>query len=218
MTIYDLRFSPKRLASGLLVTLLLITGCTERVVVEDKFDGRSPLVWKLESDEQGQTAIQDGQLTFSIPAAGVARYVAAEGLIVGDFVAQVEVMQLAGSKNSGYGMVFRMQDVLSTTPQFYRFDITGNGRFMVEKRTAENGWERLTDGWQDTTLLLTGFDNRNLLKVEAQGSDLGFFINGFEVFSVNDSTYSSGGFGLDAGTFDQGGLVVAFDNFSLETR
>ncbi|MFK7805290.1 MAG: hypothetical protein AB8G95_26900, partial [Anaerolineae bacterium] len=63
-----------------------------------------------------------------------------------------------------------------------------------------------------------GFDNRNLLKVEAQGSDLGFFINGFEVFSVNDSTYSSGGFGLDAGTFDQGGLVVAFDNFSVETR
>lgn len=206
------------ITTGLLIIALLETSCAERVIVEDKFDGASPLVWKLESDEQGQTAIQDGQLTFSIPAAGVARYVAAEGLVAENFVAQVEVMQLSGSTNSGYGMVVRVQDVAEIAPQFYRFDITGNGRFMVERRMAANGWERLTNGWQDTTLLLTGHNNRNLLKVEAEGSDLGFFINGFEVFSVADSTYSSGGFGLDAGTFDQGGLVVAFDNFSLETR
>lgn len=202
------------LITGLLITVLFITGCTERVTLVDKFDGSSTINWILESDEQGQTAIQDGRMIFTIPASGVARYVAAEGLIVGNFVAEVEVLQLEGSTNSSYGMIFRQQDA----SQFYRFDVTGNGRFMVERRTAGGSWERLTDGWQDTTLLLTGYNTRNLLKIEAQGSQLGFSINGFEVFSVSDSTFSSGGIALDAGTFDQGGLVVAFDNFSVETR
>lgn len=229
----DLRFSSKRSLFGrqtsghwslptchfLLVTFLLVTGCAERVTVVDKFDGNSTLTWVLESDEQGQTTIQDGKLAFSIPASGVARYVAADGLIAADFVAEVEVMQISGSMNSGYGMLFRIQETgLQPAAQFYRFNVTGNGLFMVERRTATAGWERLTDEWQETTLLLTGYNNRNLLKVEAQGSDLGFFINGFEVFSIADSTFSSGGFGLDAGTFDQGGLVVEFDNFSIETR
>ena len=199
---------------GLLVLTLLTIGCAERVTLEDKFDGSSTINWVLESDEQGQTAIQDGQLIFTLPASGVARYVAADGLIVGNFVAEVEVLQLDGSTNSSYGIIFRQQDA----NQFYRFDVTGNGRFVVERRTAGGGWQRLTDGWQDTTLLLTGYNTRNLLKVEAQGSQLGFSINGFEVFSVNDPTFSSGGIALDAGTFDQGGLVVAFDNFSVETR
>jgi hypothetical protein len=198
----------------LVLAFFVLAGCTERVTLVDKFDGRSSLTWLLESDENGQTSIQDEQLTFSIPASGVARYAAVENMIIGDFVAEVEVMQISGSINSGYGMVFRIQD----SNQFYRFDITGNGRFMVEKRTAAGGWERLTDEWQETSLLLTGYQNRNLLKIEANGGNLGFSINGFEVFSIDDSTFSSGGFGLNAGTFDQGGLVVAFDNFSLETR
>ena len=200
----------------LAVTLMLIlfAGCAERVTLVDKFDGNSTLNWVLESDELGQTVIDSGQLKFTIPAAGVARYSTAEGVIGGNFVAEVETIQLAGSTNAGYGMLFRMNG----SDQFYRFNITGNGYYMVEKRVAGGEWVRLTNDWQETTLLLTGLNNRNFIAVEARGSNLGFSINGFEVFSTTDSDFSSGGIALNAGTFDQGGLVVAFDNFSLETR
>lgn len=154
MTIYHL-CSPKQLVTNhwplitsylLLIASLLFTSCAERVTIVDKFDGNSTLTWVLESDELGQTVIQDGNLVFSIPAAEVARYVAADGLIVGNFVAEVEVMQIDGSTNSGYGMLFRIQETgIEAAKQFYRFNITGNGRFMVERRTAERGWERLTN-------------------------------------------------------------------------
>ena len=199
---------------GLFAFCLLLLGCGERIIIVDKFDGNSSIQWLLESDELGQTGIQNGELVFSIPAAGVARYATAQGIIAGNFIAEVEVIQRGGSTNSGYGMLIRVQD----NQQFYRFDVTGNGYYMVEKRSAGGGVERLSQDWQQTSLLLTGTDVRNLLKVEARGSTLTFFINGFEVFEISDPAFSSGGIALDAGTFDQGGLIVAFDNFSLETR
>ncbi len=198
----------------LLGCVFLLLGCAERITVEDKFDGGSSINWLLESDELGQTLIDGGQMLFVIPEPGIARYATAEGVVGGNFVAEVETIQLDGSTNSGYGLLFRMQD----PGQFYRFNITGNGYYLVEKRTADGGWERLTNDWQETTLLLTGHNNRNLIKVEARGTNLGFSINGFEVFSINDPAFSSGAIALNAGTFDQGGLIVAFDNFVLETR
>ncbi len=215
MTILDLRFRFRAvLAVVLLATSLLLLGCGERVTYVDKFDGNSTITWILEADELGRAQLEGGQLQFNIPGAGVARYARADGVTVGNFVAEVEVTQQAGSTNAGYGMLFRLQD----TESFYRFNVTGNGYYMVEKRTAGGDWLRLTNDWQQTSLLLTGLNNRNLLKVEARGANLGFSINGFEVFSIDDNTYASGGIALNAGTFDQGGLVVAFDNFTLETR
>ncbi len=215
MTILDLRFRSQAVrVFVVLATSVLLFGCGERVTYIDKFDGNSTISWILEADELGSTQYEGGQLQFNIPAAGVARYARAEGLVADNFVAEVEVTQLAGSTNAGYGLLFRLQD----TESFYRFNITGNGYYMVEKRSAGGNWVRLTNDWQQTSLLLTGLNNRNLLRVEARGTSLGFSINGFEVFSINDGDYVSGGIALNAGTFDQGGLVVAFDNFSLETR
>lgn len=215
MTIFDLRFRFHVVCVFLLLAVsLLLLGCRERITYVDKFDGNSTISWILEADEMGSTQYEGGQLQFSIPAAGVARYARAEGLDASNFVTEVEVTQLAGSTNAGYGLLFRLQD----TESFYRFNITGNGYYMVEKRSAGGNWVRLTNDWQQTSLLLTGLNNRNLLKVEARDTSLSFAINGFEVFSINDGEYASGGIALNAGTFDQGGLVVAFDNFSLETR
>ena len=53
----------------------------------------------------------------------------------------------------------------------------------------------------------------NHLRADCAGDSLTFYVNGFKVASVQDSTLKAGGVGLLAGTFDQPGVDVIFDNF-----
>lgn len=53
----------------------------------------------------------------------------------------------------------------------------------------------------------------NHLRADCAGDRLTFYINGFEAASVQDARLASGDVGLLAGTFDQPGVDVIFDNF-----
>ena len=100
--------------------------------------------------------------------------------------------------------------------QFYRYAITGNGQFLIERHEGEGAWTRLSDDWQDAAVLQTGLNMTNRLAVQAAGGQLTFYINGEEVAQVAEGQLIQGKVALAAGTFSQSGLQVAFDNVAIK--
>jgi len=99
--------------------------------------------------------------------------------------------------------------------QFYRFDITGNGLFIVERHNGDGTWTRLVQEWTPASALNQGLNVTNRLRVLASGQSLTFYANDVLLTQVNDATYADGLIGLDAGTFGGSNLQVAFDNLTI---
>jgi hypothetical protein len=180
----------------------------EDVLYADDFAPATAGPWQLEGDDRGQALLQEERLVIEVNDANTVQYSALAEQSFTNFALEVDATLLAGSTDSTYGMLFRM----SAPDQFYRFDITGNGLFAVERYDEGGGWTRLTDDWQESGLLQQGVNATNRLGVLAVGGTFSFYANGQLLVQLADGRYSGGAIGLDAGTFGQSGLRVAFDN------
>lgn len=207
----------------LLLTLgLIVAACQESaarggeegVLYQDSFGPDSRDRWELEGDQQGRTTLVNDQLLIEVDGTDVVQYATLAADRFDDFVLQVDVTQLAGSPRSTYGVLFRMQE----EGGFYRFAISPSGYFIVELRQPGGRRTVLTDGWTEAGSVNGGLNQLNRLQVTTSGSSLAFFINGVFLAEVSESTLGQGRIALDAGTFGQGGLRVAFDDLIIRER
>lgn len=167
--------------------------------------------WLLEQDESGSTAIVNEQLAITVAAPNTIQFATLEDKTFSDFALEVDVAQRSGPPESSFGILFRMQD----NQQFYRYDITGNGLFMIERHNSDGSWTRLVPDWTLSPALNQGLNVTNQLEVLATGSSLTFYANGVLLTQLNDTAFSSGTIGFDAGTFGGGNLQVTFDNLGI---
>ncbi|MFW6042188.1 MAG: family 16 glycoside hydrolase [Chloroflexota bacterium] len=181
------------------------------VIFADEFNEGESGPWHLEADETSQATIADGQLLVAVNAPSNVHYVTLTEPSFSDFVLQVDATQLAGSPASSYGILARM----AGEQQFYRFEVTGNGEYLVERHDGPESYERLTDGWESSSALQTDVGTTNRLVVVAAGNSLSFYANEELLTQVSDGNYQAGTIALDAGTFGQGDLQVAFDNVRI---
>lgn len=203
---------------GLLGLLITITACgpsggsanldAPDVLFHDEFTAGSSGSWLLEGDELGQTAVINDTLHIEVNAANTLQYATLTDPLFDDFILDVDATILAGSPDSTYGILFRMQG----NQQFYRFEILGTGKFMLEKRNADGTWTRLLNDWTAHEAILTGLNNTNHLRVEANGPNIAIYANDQLLYRAVDTAYTVGTIGLDAGTFGQPGVQVVFDN------
>lgn len=180
----------------------------ENVLFQDDFSDPLRGDWHLEGDEQGQAEIVDGQLTVRVQAPATAQYVTLDGQVFADFLLDVDATQVSGQRGASYGILVRM----AAPGQFYRFEVTSDGEYVVERHDGAGSWDRLTDGWQSSSAILRGINETNQLRVAATGSTLSFYANETLLVQVIDATYERGAVALDAGTFNQNETQVTFDN------
>lgn len=164
--------------------------------------------WLVEGDELGQTAVINDQMRIEVNVPNTIQFTTLMDPVFGDFAAQVDAAIVAGSLDSTYGILFRMQN----EEQFYRFAVMGSGKFIVERRDAGGAWTRLVEDWQEAPAVDTGLNVSNRLRVEARGPNIAVFANDQLLARVVDTTYAVGTLGLEAGAFGQPGLQVIFDN------
>ena len=164
--------------------------------------------WLLESDESGSTTIIPEQLLIEVNEPQLVQYATLTEPAMSDFFLEVEGQILSGSPQSSYGVLFRMQN----PQQFYRFEITGDGTYILERHDAGGSRALFMGDWRDAASINQGLNVVNRLGVEAQGSKISLLVNDVLLEQITDDTYSSGYIGLDAGTFDNSPLRVAFDN------
>ena len=208
----------KKHIAGFILLLLLaacggngLPGADQNLLFAESFAPGETGDWLIEGDAAGQTTLLNENLVIEIAEPNVMQFstLATPGFT--NFVLEVDARQLKGDLQSSYGVLFRMQN----PNQFYRFDVTGNGMFMLERRNGDGSWTRFLEDWQESTAIRQGYNEVNRLKVEAVGPSISVFANDVLLMQASDNAYTSGTIALDAGTFMQPGLQVAFDNLAV---
>lgn len=212
-------FTLRRFMVLWLLLLVALSACAEEgaapltneegVLFFDQFTPGQTGDWLLEGDERGRASVADGRLLLEVDEPNTVQYATLAERRFTNFDLQVEATQLAGSADSTYGVLFGLDDSGET---FFRFEVTGNGLFVVERRAADGSWERFTDEWEASPALQQGADATNRLRVLVAVPTFSFYANDTLLTQVVDARYQGGNVGLDAGTFGQPGLRVAFDN------
>ena len=111
------------------------------------------------------------------------------------FMLQVTA-QTAGAVDTGYGLIFQVQD----DSHFYAFRVSGDGYFLVEKAAGEN-LETLVDWTVADSLDLTEEALNTLAVVGADGV-YGLYVNGVQVGEFADDSYGAGSAGYMVENFD----------------
>ncbi len=157
-----------------------------------------------------------------------------------DFDLTVQASPRGGPLNNGYGIIFRLKSKGNTSPaddDYYLFLVSSDGYYQVAR--SVEGKQRELSTWIPSSLVNQGFDVINTLRVVAVGNGFRFFINGQPVQlcvpeasdgvstyderrggciggamvdTLTDSAITDGQIGVAVQSFDEPGVVVAFDN------
>jgi hypothetical protein len=162
--------------------------------------------WKRAAGEHGSTDYLDGTFHIKVDAAKYDLW-SNPGLNLGNVSIEVDATKVAGPETDNFGLICRYQDA----GNFYFAQITSSGYYGFGKMM--NGIQLLDQsGYVASDLVKTG-NATNHLRLTCDGDVLTLYINGSEAGSITDTSFSSGDVGLMAGTFNEGGLDIAFDNF-----
>lgn len=120
---------------------------------------------------------------------------------------EVDAGKLAGPDENRIGLVCRFNG-----SDYYFFIISSDGFYGMG---VYSGGQALLLGqseMQSSSSINKGLAV-NHLRADCTGNTLTFYINGLQVAQTQDSTLTTGGVGLLAGTFATPGVDVIFDNF-----
>lgn len=120
---------------------------------------------------------------------------------------EVDSGKIGGPDENRIGIVCRYN-----TATYYFFMITSDGFYGVGIYAGGQAVLLGQNELQTSTAIKTGLAV-NHLRADCAGNVLTFYINGFQVSQVQDSTLATGDVGVLAGTFDTPGVDVIFDNF-----
>ena len=121
---------------------------------------------------------------------------------------EVEVGKLAGPDENRLGLICRYSGA-----DYYFFIISSDGYYGLGIFTG--GQIKLLG--QEQMLFNENIHRGvtvNRLRADCIGNTLTFFVNGFQVAQIQDSTLASGDVGLLVGAFSQPGVDIIFDNFA----
>lgn len=160
-----------------------------------------------------------------------------------DFDLRVQATAADGPLNNGFGVIFRLQNKDNVSPgddDYYLFMISSDGYYQLSR--SINGAAREVSTWIPSQAIRQGIGMSNWLRVVAQGDQFQFFINNQQVAlcipddpaaqstynsvsgecvggqmrdTLTDASIPSGQIGVAAQSFDQGGVVVDFDNLVI---
>jgi len=129
------------------------------------------------------------------------------GLNFTDTRVEVEATKVGGPDDNDYGITCRVKD----THHFYFLIISSDGYYGIGKMKGELQAFIGMEAMLPSEAILQG--NRiNHLRADCVGNSLTLYVNGTKVGHATDPEYTSGDIGLIAGTFNNPGTDIRFDN------
>lgn len=132
------------------------------------------------------------------------------GLDFGDVRLQVEASRAEGPDNNLFGLICRYQD----PGDFYFFAVSSDGYAGIG--VSKDGRRHLLS---HETLLpaaqVLGGTSTNVLRADCIGYQLQLYVNGSLVSQAQAAEWPEGDVGLMVGSYEQGGVEIVFDNFSV---
>ena len=128
-----------------------------------------------------------------------------------DFVMEVDATQVSGPDNNSYGVIFRYG---LDAKEFYTFLISGDGFYVFTVDGAERDEPEFLVDWTESSAINKGAQT-NRIKVAAVGGNMKYYVNDQFLGEVQDTRFSTGIVGFFAGSLDEGGVQVSFDNLII---
>ena len=121
---------------------------------------------------------------------------------------EVSVMPVAGPSSNRMGLICRLKD----DKNFYFFAISADGYYGIGK--MKDGQTSLLTGSEmlPHASILPG-SQINRIRADCIGDLLILYVNNVLVTSAKDGDFTTGDVGILAGSFDQPGADIYFDNF-----
>ena len=195
-----------------LLLLLLLAACGGGQYRET-FDSR--LSWNVNGNNGVSGGVEDGELLLTVDFPGSMFWTSAGRRNLANGTFEVDAQVVSGSSETAYGLVFRAED---NARNFYYFLISADGYYSIggcEEECIDNQFIPIAPAmWILTDTIVPNANDRHTLRVEANGSDLAYFIDGVEIGRFRDTTLAAGDVGVFVQTFDSG-ATVAFDNLTF---
>ena len=187
---------------------LLIAACSGQQPYTENFDETGS--WRTGEDPDVNGQVTDGVYQFEV-SADVGTFWTTAGENFRNGLYSVEVTQTDGPIDAGYGLMLRVDD---DNDSFYLFEISGDGFAWIGRCLAGCAEQAvlINEWWFETSAIKQGLNETNELKVEANASNLVFFINNIEVGRVTDNILGQGDIGLFVETIGIGDVTIQFDN------
>lgn len=207
----------KRVLYVLLILVIASLACSSgsgggdgNILYQDDFSNENS-GWPVSADSDKAASYTDGQ--YLIQAFAAKQDVWAHPhdpaeKSFSDVSIEVDATKFSGTDNNDFGIVCRFVD----DNNFYFLIISSDGYQVIGK--YENGEivYLSSDEMQPTDAVKQG-SATNHLRADCVGSTLTLYVNGQQVASVTDTSFTSGDIGLTVGTFDEPNASVTFDNF-----
>ena len=177
------------------------------ILFQDDFSSTSSGWSDLYRDDSGMTDYDQGGFRIQVLEPNF-DYWANPNLSFTDTIIEVDARKIGGPDDNDYGVICRYAGV----ENFYFFIVTTDGYYGIGKYNGGSQSLIGTENLYETDKVLGG-DAVNRIKAECIGSTLRLYVNGNLLQEVTDTDHTSGDVGLIAGTFDDAGTDILFDNF-----
>jgi hypothetical protein len=125
-----------------------------------------------------------------------------------DVIIEVKAARVTGPVDNSYGVICRYQD----EENFYAALISSDGYAGIFE-VSDGKYKLMGHDEMIPVPAILGGTAVNLIHFECIGSSLALAVNGEPVDAQTDKSYESGDVGLIAGTFQEPGVDISFDDF-----
>lgn len=196
----------------LLIGLLILAGCGESTYIET-FDNGSD--WSLDAQDGVSGGVVDERLQLTIDLPNSLYYTTMGQRNLQDGAFELDVEAVAGSAESAYGLIFR---ATPNATDFYYFLISVDGYYSIGG--CQNGCQdgdliRIADDmWIQSVAIEPGLNIAHKLRVETNGTELAYFVDGEEVGRFQNTVLPKGDIGVLLQTFDSA-ATITYDNLQF---
>ena len=209
-----------RLRKAAIGLLLLCAACASRktpqygdpnILFQDDFS-QTTTGWDAHIGSDATTNYEDGQYLIGVEQAGVDVW-AQPGLKLTNLTLEVDTTYAAGPLNNEYGVMCRYTRK-GDKSDFYFFLISSDGYYAMGKVVANKRTilQPTTGDFQPSSAILPDPTAVNRLSATCNGQHLSFSVNSTLLGEFDDDELSRGDIGLMAGTYDEVGVKIHFDN------
>jgi len=167
--------------------------------------------WESYKNDNGSAAYESGGYGMHVVTANWMIWNTLPDIFQNDIRVEVDATKIDGPDEDSLGVICRYQD----NENYYYFAIANDGYAAIYKYlqgkftviSSEDGKGQQVDGIYSGSIT-------NHIRADCVGSTLTLYVNGAQVATATDDSFTGGQVGLLAGsTSDTGGVDILFDNF-----
>lgn len=180
----------------------------QQILFYDDFTDRAN-GWTVNRGETGESLYYEGRYRITVDAANYDLW-SNPGKSYRDVKIEVDTSKQAGPESNRFGLQCRYSDV----DNYYFAVISSDGYYGIGK-LVDGVQTFLPDNGMHVTEKIYAGSAVNHIRFDCVGSRLSLYINGDYVAAVDDNDLAEGDIGLLAGTFEEVGTQVSFDNLMV---